>query len=416
MIYSLLLTIFIVAPCGGSDSLNCRLVSHFKTEMDAGDVFIKGEFAYVTEIYSGMLRIIDISDPTLLVEVGHLNTGSFNYDISVVNNVVYIADGKKGGLRIIDVSNPTEPSEICFYELEGVRAFSVWVIDTIAYVVCGGPHWGLHIINVSDPKAPSRVGYMEGISGRLHVEDNILYVGNFSDMKIIKISDLTVPEVIGSYLTDGYEYYVYPQDTLAYLCAGKCGLQILKISDLIFPVCIGQCMTKHCALDVDVKEDVAFVADAKGGIRVINCTNPYEPIEVGYYTGFYALDICVRDTLAFAAGDSGLLVIQYTGNLSDYKFFSISKHLEKEFSIGDLALLDIRQLCLLRNGIFATYGFEFDDPELIKYFKTNIDRFCRNGISGRITDSFCDSLLTEIDWKNIKLIMSLENELKGKNK
>ncbi len=102
--------------------------------------------------------------------------------------------------------------------------------------------------------------------------------------------------------------------------------------------------------------------------------------------------------------DSNYFQSNYEGRF----FFSLLKHLELEFKIEWLKKLPPHQLKLLRNGIFATYGWEYKDPKLKNWFNSYLTRTCRNGVCGKAIDKYNDSLLTAIDKKNIDMIKELE--------
>jgi hypothetical protein len=89
-------------------------------------------------------------------------------------------------------------------------------------------------------------------------------------------------------------------------------------------------------------------------------------------------------------------------------FFSLLNHLELEFKIEWLNKIKKHQLRLLRNGIMASYGWEFKDPKLKAWFDTYLAATCRNGVCGRVNDRFNKNLITDIDERNIALIKSLE--------
>jgi formylglycine-generating enzyme required for sulfatase activity len=75
--------------------------------------------------------------------------------------------------------------------------------------------------------------------------------------------------------------------------------------------------------------------------------------------------------------------------------------LDNEIEIGSLSHLDKQQLRILRNTIFARYGYIFASNDMEDYFS----RFqWYNGVSRDVQDR-----LTRTDWLNIALIQSLEN-------
>jgi hypothetical protein len=105
--------------------------------------------------------------------------------------------------------------------------------------------------------------------------------------------------------------------------------------------------------------------------------------------------------------DSYLNSRQYT---SARMFTSILRHLEIEFKAEWLNKLQTDELRILRNAIYASYGYKFTNPNLRKYFyeENNMTYICRNGRCGQPKITFDEKLLNEIDRKNLVLIKELE--------
>jgi len=80
------------------------------------------------------------------------------------------------------------------------------------------------------------------------------------------------------------------------------------------------------------------------------------------------------------------------------------KRLDGLLKLKDLDDLSPRDLKLLRNTIFARKGRPFETPLVKGHFKT---------VQWYVADAkYSDKLLTDVDKKNVKLIQSLERELK----
>lgn len=97
-------------------------------------------------------------------------------------------------------------------------------------------------------------------------------------------------------------------------------------------------------------------------------------------------------------------------SLQNSFFYSLTGHLELEFKPEWIRKLPTHQQVLLRNGILATYGYKFKGAKLRSFFATGMSKFCRNGKCGVFSDTYDDSLLTDVDQMNIKLIQQIERE------
>jgi len=82
-----------------------------------GDVVVSGTYAYVAA-GDGGLRIIKVSNPAALTEVGSYNTPGWTHGVVVSGTYAYVAD-RGAGLRIINVFNPAAPAEAGFYDTPG---------------------------------------------------------------------------------------------------------------------------------------------------------------------------------------------------------------------------------------------------------------------------------------------------------
>ena len=310
------------------------------------DVEVLGGMAYVLKRPFG-LGIIDVSNPAAPIEVGALDTPNVSQDVAVIGEMAYVVDGGVLGpfggpfgasLRVIDVSDPAIPVELGALELGGTveRAHSwrgVAVVGGLAYVasvVLGaqGPtifveSAGLRVIDVSNPAAPVEVGRLDTLDDSLAVAvaGGHAYVVDGSGLRVIDVSNPTVPFEVGGVNTSGGAIDVEVLDGLAYVAKGPSGLGIIDVSNPAAPIEVGALDTLD-ARRVAVVGGVAYIADGRKGLRVIDVSNPAAPIELGAFdTPDFARSVAVVDGLAYVADRfSGLRIIdfgpEYAGALS----------------------------------------------------------------------------------------------------
>jgi hypothetical protein len=128
-------------------------------------VAIEGDYAYVADggLMDTRLRVVNISHPAHPFEVASLplvagvegTPPPRVEDVAVADDCVYLVAGT-AGLRVIDVSDPLVPVEIGYYGTAG-RADNLTVADSYAYLVDGD----LRIVDVSNPAAPAEVGFYD---------------------------------------------------------------------------------------------------------------------------------------------------------------------------------------------------------------------------------------------------------------
>jgi len=90
-------------------------------------------------------------------------------------------------------------------------------------------------------------------------------------------------------------------------------------------------------------------------------------------------------------------------------YYRLASNLDKKFQPADLKMLSKFQLSLLRNGIFATYGYRFQTPSFQLYFQDNIHKFCRKKQCGVVSETYDEKNLTSIDKYNINIIKNIED-------
>jgi hypothetical protein len=89
------------------------------------------------------LRIVDVSDPDLPVEVGAYQTPSSATGVAVQGDNAYIAENN-AGLRVVRVTNPSHPAGFTFHATPGSA------LDVVAhgeYIYVGDAGGGLSIFH-----------------------------------------------------------------------------------------------------------------------------------------------------------------------------------------------------------------------------------------------------------------------------
>lgn len=162
------------------------------------------------------LYVLDISDPSNIVEVASCNTpGEAMWaDISADHRHIYIADADEG-LRVIDVSNPLAPVEVGFHKQNLEMANHVAVYGDSVYVSDGG-QIGLHVFDVSDPKAPVEVAYHNTQGAFAHdvvVANGLVYFLDCTHFEIFEIAEepTAVEDTQPASLVSDYKIHsIYP--------------------------------------------------------------------------------------------------------------------------------------------------------------------------------------------------------------
>ena len=110
------------------------------TPGSAMGVAVAGSYAYVADADSG-LRVIDVSTPSMPVEVGFVDTPGQARGVAVSGSYAYVAD-RDAGLRVIDVSTPSMPVAVGLLVTPG---WSEGVVTASGYVYLADQSDGLAV-------------------------------------------------------------------------------------------------------------------------------------------------------------------------------------------------------------------------------------------------------------------------------
>jgi len=289
------------------------IIGSIDTHGTAVDVAIKDDIAFVGNAnFGGDLRIIDISEPSNLIEISMIRIFSFASGISIPepdnDNKIYVS-GYSGGLHTIDINNPKYPLILSNDEYEFGIAIRAKVISNLAYIAA---FEGLKIIDISKPKDYQLISYYptEGMALNVSISNDIAFISLRNKcIDIVNINDPAKPYHIAK-INEPAIGTIIKNNTL-YFVNQEYGLFIYNIEDISDPIQIGFFETSGKAFDIEVVDNIAYIADFEGGIKVIDIEDPYNPNQIwSLQTPDTAWRIKIRDNMAFTACDiSGLMVI-----------------------------------------------------------------------------------------------------------
>ena len=244
------------------------------------EVYVQGQYAYVTASTNNSFSIIDISDKKRPIIVSTYENATLLDDargIFILGKYAYVAGYTADRFSIFDVSNPINISYISTVVVNGAN--EVFVQGKYAYLSTGAGNT-INIYDISDP-------------------NNILF-----------LSTLSEDNVGGVYAQGKYVYTVADDDHEFF---------VIDVSIPSSPVIVGSLVNSThlpSAYDVYVSGSYAYVACLAGGVMsIVNISNPTNPNIVGTYddvaTGAQYSDITVQGDYA------------YLTDLSDDEFYII---------------------------------------------------------------------------------------------
>jgi len=283
------------------------------------DIVVRGNVAFMAVGDAG-LRVVDISNPSALIEVGSYDTSGSANGIFLKGDFAYIADGNEG-LLILDVSDSISLKSIGYLNLPGT-AEDVTVSGKFAYIASGRS--GLQIINVDDPEKPFKPEGHKDYRPRAYLKRIVLkadqaYIADTNQkVRVVDISKPDAPTEISTYNAGAVVNNLAIIGKRAYLAGSQRGLIVLDIENPSELKEISAYDTPGNAQSVSIAGLNAFVADGSAGLRLIDMTRPEHPAEFGKFEGVKdAVDLVVVENLVFLADSmDGLRAIEVNLMLS----------------------------------------------------------------------------------------------------
>ncbi len=276
-------------------------------------VSVQGDYVYTATRGQGM-KVYDVSDRRNPRFVAQFGDGIRVGTVVVRDTLAYLGCSGTPGLRIVNIRNPLIPVEV-------VAVDSVWDInaillqDTIAFLA-GECCWILDIKDLTAPRILARIERgpsRQAFWGCAVVDNFLLTTESYGGMRVFDISDLANPVPVAHCDTIEAVHGIKVKFPYVFL-TGSYGLLVFDISDPKEPKWVTHCQTDDYAWDIKLDGHYAYVAAGDYGIRVYDVSEPELPEEVGYYiTPSWAGRLYCADGLIYVADWSGWCILEHYG-------------------------------------------------------------------------------------------------------
>jgi len=266
---------------------------------------VVGTTAYVPYGSAGM-RILDVSTPGNMSELGHFTLGTNSRKVVIKDNIAFLAD-KSFGVYVLDVTNPASIDSITAFEdapaqdigisgnyvYAAVRDLGIAVINAttaaaptlVTHLTAG---WGegvavdgnvmaqstwdkIYFYDISAPEAPVMADSLILVTGtgEFGIFGDYAYIHDFDSLRIIDISDLDNVMEVGVAFTNGsWDGTAYVEGDFAYVNCESNGIKMFDITDKTAPLEVGHWDGVATARNIFAKDGIVYVAEKEGGFSI----------------------------------------------------------------------------------------------------------------------------------------------------
>lgn len=190
----------------------------------AQKVIVAGDYAYITQGGTNLIKILNISDPLNIVDVGDFSGKVRDWKVS--GSYLYVAESFADRLAVYDISNPASPVLSAIYPTPN-SPFSLDIVNSVLYLAVLDN--GLHIIDISDPLNMSLIS-------------SATATANLSDIVVV--------------------------NGIAYASARLDGVFIYDVVSPTTPVLSNIISTRESANEVLVSNGAIFISDGIYGLQI----------------------------------------------------------------------------------------------------------------------------------------------------
>jgi len=289
LITVIIAVIFIFTGCNASETFNNNTgpfmpedVTPAWLNLNACDMRVEGDLLYVTGYDDSGFHIFDISEYPKIKILGHLNDMPYGAHVKVTDGIAFILSGL---IHIIDVSDPSNPVRLTTFKLSNYIYDVEYVGD---FLFAAGGVDGLMVIDLTAPESPKVLNKipLDGMAVTAKYSNGLLYVGKSpSGIEIFDISDPLNPSLVGKSSTDNMVIDIEFQGDYFYVLSGNQDMEIFSATS--FEKLRSLHWTQGEASDLVISGNYAYVC-GKAPVRLPD--DPYYsyPSEGGF---IYPIDI-----------------------------------------------------------------------------------------------------------------------------
>jgi hypothetical protein len=362
----------------------------YATSDPVRSVEVQGRKAYIgvtANPGSQSLQILDLTDPSNIVQLSNRDAPTRTYDVHVEGDILYVGSNLLGGgdgdLFLYNVSNPyTIPAPIDYvWDLAGFPV-GLDVQGHFLFVAAKNPGGNFLIYDVEDPANIREVfswGYAHLMD--FHVVGELAYLAHSTyGMKICNISNPYTTFIQSSVNTPGNATSVLVDGTLAYIADGPSGVQIVDVSNPNSPSIIGSYDTAGNAHNLAKQGHTLFVADGSNGLVILDVADPTHPILVEHVWPMpYTWDVDLYGGDVVVATDNGVITLRIGNNLAALPFIGSYD----TYEVWDVRVRgDVAYVAAGPDGFLTLDVSNPSNPILLDQYNLNANHFRKLDVQG----------------------------------
>jgi hypothetical protein len=285
-----------------TDPDNPDMLSELNRVAPSWSIDVQGDYAFIAALQNG-IQVVDISDPSNPVYVDGLSANPYlvgSRDIRVNDSYAYVADNF--GLATVNIENP-ESLVLTSYIPTNGRALDLYIEDSCLYLA--DDLSGFHVFEIlQTPAQPRWLSFFDTPDDAkgIAAEGEVAAVADdYTGFMVFDVSDPSVPESLGTYLSAGQSRGGVLEGDLAYIAQGSMGVAILNIEDPARPDTVS-CFNENISFvhSLDVSGGLMAIANGFNGLMIVDVSDPFLPSFLGdVATGKQLVEVKIVGNYAF---------------------------------------------------------------------------------------------------------------------
>lgn len=235
----------------------------------AYDVTVSGRYAYVISSNSNRVYVVDVSNPKILKVVSSASVGRNPISVAVSNDHVFTVNYLDGTVTAVNVSNPEAPVVASTISLN-VGINSLDFFGHYAYISSRNTN-SISVLNTFNPASMSIISTLDvgTETDSVNIDGTQAFFVSAASNKLVTltISNPTVPGIASTH-TLGMDKpsAVFAANSHAYV-ANFGAIKVVKVSDASLPVNVGG-LTVHSPQEVQIEEDPIILEAGESKFKI----------------------------------------------------------------------------------------------------------------------------------------------------